>query len=161
VTCHSQKSRTAGLVLEQHAADSEGLKQLVSTSTRPLENVLESVGGGSETLKGFGHPETNILGESFYSKAPIRYGTYIAILSIQPVSENLKELTGKHVPHLGKRYSGLRMECLHSTLHRFGEDAGRRPFCSIAGGPESVSTGGANCSSTAKYLQLGASRVSR
>lgn len=95
-------------LLDRHATDSEGLKQLVSTSTRLLENVLESVGGGSETLKGFGHPETNILGESFYSKAPLRYGTYIAKLSIQPVSENLKQLTGKHVPHLGKRYSGLR-----------------------------------------------------
>jgi hypothetical protein len=53
-------------------------RQLVSTSTRLLEKILESVGAGSETLKAFGHPETNILGESFYSKAPIRYGAYIA-----------------------------------------------------------------------------------
>jgi hypothetical protein len=99
-------------LLERHAADSEGLKQFVSTSTRLLENVLESVGGGSEMLKGFGHPETNILGESFYSKVPIRYGAYIAKLSIQPVSENLKQLTGKHVPHLGKLHSGLRDEAV-------------------------------------------------
>jgi hypothetical protein len=99
-------------LLEQHLTDSDGLKQLVSTSTRLLENVLESVGGGSDALKAFGHPETSILGESFYSKAPIRYVTYIAKLSIQPVSENLKQLTGKHVPHLGKRYSGLRDEAV-------------------------------------------------
>jgi hypothetical protein len=99
-------------LLEQHVADSEGLKQLVSTSTRLLEKVLESVGGGSETLKAFGHPETNILGESFYSKAPLRYGAYIAKLSIEPASDNLKQLTGKAVPDLGKRYSGLRDEAV-------------------------------------------------
>jgi hypothetical protein len=99
-------------LLEQHVTDSEGLKQLVSTTTRLMENVLESVGGGSELLKGFGHPETNILGESFYSKVPIRYGAYIAKLSIQPASENLKQLSGKHVPHLGKSYSGLRDEAV-------------------------------------------------
>src|SRR5580658_2690120 len=101
-------------LLEQHVTDSEGLKQLVSTSTRLLEKILESVGGGSDALKGFGHPETNILGESFYSKAPVRYGVYIAKLGIEPVSENLKQLTGKHVPHLGQRYSGLRDEAVKS-----------------------------------------------
>jgi hypothetical protein len=87
-------------LLEQHVTDSEGLKQLVSTSTRLFEKILESVGGGSETLKAFGHPETNILGETFYSKAAIRCGSYIAKLSIQPASDNLKELTGKVVPGL-------------------------------------------------------------
>jgi hypothetical protein len=99
-------------LLEQHVTDSDGLKQVVSTSTRLLEKLLESVGGGSETLKAFGHPETNILGESFYSKAPIRYGADIAKLSIQPASDNLKTLTGKVVPNLGKHYSGLRDEAV-------------------------------------------------
>jgi hypothetical protein len=64
------------------------------------------------TLKAFGHPETNILGETFYSKAALRYGAYIAKLAILPASENLKQLTGKHVAHLGKRYSGLRDEAV-------------------------------------------------
>ena len=99
-------------LLEAHVADSAGLKQLVSTTTRVLENVLESVGGGSETLKAFGHPETNILGESFFSQVPIRYGDYIAKFSVQPASENLKQLTGRHVEHLGKNYSGLRDEAM-------------------------------------------------
>src|ERR1700677_2689699 len=97
-------------LLEQHVTDSDGLKQFVSTSTRLLENVLESVGGGSELLKAFGHPGTNILGESFYSKAPIRYGAYIAKLSIQPVSDNLKQLTGKVVPHLASATLGCVMK---------------------------------------------------
>jgi len=97
-------------LLEQHVADSVGLKQFVSTSTRVLENALEAFGGESDALRAFGHPETNILGESFYSQAPIRYGRYIAKVGIEPGSENLKQLTGKHVEHLGKRYSGLRDE---------------------------------------------------
>jgi hypothetical protein len=63
-------------------------------------------------LKAFGHPETNILGESFYSKAPIRYGAYTAKLSIQPASDNLRKLTGKAVPELGKHYYGLRDEAV-------------------------------------------------
>lgn len=99
-------------LLEQHVADSEGLKQFVSTSTRVLEDVLEKVGHGSDALKAFGHPETNVLGESFFSQAPIRYGEYIAKVCVAPASENLKQLTGKHVEHLRKRYSGLRDEAV-------------------------------------------------
>jgi hypothetical protein len=63
-------------------------------------------------LKAFGHPENNISGESFYSKAPIRYGAYIAKLGIQPASDSLKELPGKVVPELGKDHSGLRDEAV-------------------------------------------------
>jgi hypothetical protein len=32
--------------------------------------------------------------------------------AVEPASENLKALTGKHVEHLGKRYSGLRDEAV-------------------------------------------------
>ena len=32
-----------------------------------------------------GHPETNILGETFYSQAPIRYGDYLAKVAVAPV----------------------------------------------------------------------------
>jgi len=42
----------------------------------------------------------------------MRYGEYIAKVSVQPVSENLKQLTGKHVAHLGKHPSGLRDEAV-------------------------------------------------
>jgi hypothetical protein len=112
-------------LLEQHVTDPEGLKQFVSTSTRLLENVLEAVGDESETLKAFGHPETNILGESYFSQAPIRYGEYIAKVSVEPASENLKQLRGKHVEHLGKRHSGLRDE----AVKFFETETGEWDFC--------------------------------
>lgn len=72
----------------------EGLKTALSAALRGLESVVEAVGGESATLKALGgHPATNILGETYYSQLPIRYGAYIAKISIVPVSFDLKELT--------------------------------------------------------------------
>jgi catalase len=93
-------------LLEKHATDSAGLKQVVSTTARTLENALGLVGGDSATLKSLGHPETHILGETFFSQAALRYGDYVAKICIAPASDNLKALTGKHVDH--SKYSALR-----------------------------------------------------
>ncbi|MDB5654568.1 MAG: catalase [Tardiphaga sp.] len=72
----------------------EGLKKVLSAALRGVETVLETVGGESGTLKGLGgHPETHILGETFYSQAPLRYGDYIAKISLAPASPNLTALT--------------------------------------------------------------------
>ena len=76
----------------------EGLKKVLSAVLRGAEAALEAVGGESGTLKALGgHPETHILGETFYSQAPLRYGEYIAKISLAPVSP---ELTVLHKAHL-------------------------------------------------------------
>jgi hypothetical protein len=76
----------------------EGLKKVLSAVLRGAEAALEAVGGESGTLKALGgHPETHILGETFYSQAPLRYGDYIAKISLAPVSP---ELTVLHNAHL-------------------------------------------------------------
>ena len=76
----------------------EGLKKVLSAVLRGAEAALEAVGGESGTLKALGgHPETHILGETFYSQAPLRYGDYIAKISLAPVSP---ELTILHNAHL-------------------------------------------------------------
>jgi hypothetical protein len=93
-------------LLEKHATDSAGLKQVVSTTARTLENALGLVGGDSPTLKSLGHPETHILGETFFSQAALRYGDYVAKICIAPASDNLKARTGKHLDH--SKYSALR-----------------------------------------------------
>jgi catalase len=93
-------------LLAAHATDSATLKQVVSTTARTLENVVEVVGGSSGTLKTFGHPETHILGETFYSQTALRFGNYVAKISFVPVSESLTKLTNKHVDH--SQYSALR-----------------------------------------------------
>jgi hypothetical protein len=62
-----------------------GLKKALSSVLRGLEAGLESVGGESATLKTLGgHPNNHILGATFYSQAPIRYGDYIAKMALFP-----------------------------------------------------------------------------
>jgi hypothetical protein len=82
-------------ILEKHVNDSEALKQFVSTGARAVETVLEAFHTHSAALLGFGHPETNLLGETFSTVAPRRYGDYVAKISVQPSSPNLKALTHK------------------------------------------------------------------
>jgi hypothetical protein len=44
-----------------------------------------------------GGPNNHILGETFHSMAALRYGDYIAKLSVAPWSESVRALTGRHV----------------------------------------------------------------
>jgi hypothetical protein len=106
-------------VLDKHATDSEGLKQVVSTTARLAETALEAVGGESATIKGFGHPSTHPLGETFGTLVPLRFGDYIAKLELAPVSENLVKLHGTHLPHAGD-YNSLR----DSIVALFAQEGG-------------------------------------
>ena len=86
----------------------EGLKKVLSATFRGLETLVEAVGGESGTLKSLGgHPETHILGETFYSQAPLRFGDYIAKMSLAPVSPELTALTDAPLDVNGKP-NGLR-----------------------------------------------------
>nr|WP_284507261.1 catalase family protein [Caballeronia sp. ATUFL_M2_KS44] len=69
-------------------------KKVLSAVLRGAEKVVEAVGGESATLKSLGgHPETHILGETFYTCVPVLYGRYFAKLSIVPISPELTALT--------------------------------------------------------------------
>jgi len=71
----------------------EGLKKGLSFALRGIESVIEKAGGKSATLIALGgHPETHILGETFYSQAPLLYGRYVAKLLVAPVSSGLVAL---------------------------------------------------------------------
>jgi hypothetical protein len=71
-----------------------GLKKALSAVARGTEAVIEAFGGKSATVITMGgHPETNILGETFYSQAPILFGPYVAKVCIAPVLD-LAALTG-------------------------------------------------------------------
>lgn len=50
------------------------------------------------TVEVFTPPNTNILGDTFYSSAPLRYGDYVAKLEYVPLSESVKALQGQLVP---------------------------------------------------------------
>jgi hypothetical protein len=95
-------------ILAKTTDKAAGLKKVLSAALRGLESVVESIGGESATLKGLGgHPETHILGETFFSQAPIRYGDYIAKVAVAPVSPQLTALTNAPLDVNGKP-NGLR-----------------------------------------------------
>jgi hypothetical protein len=72
----------------------EGAKKVLSSVLRGAEKALEAVGGESATLKSIGgHPRTHLLGETFFTQVPLRFGDYIAKLSLAPASESLRRLT--------------------------------------------------------------------
>jgi hypothetical protein len=86
----------------------EHAKELLSLALRGAEHVVEAFGGESGALKALGgYPETHILGESFFSQAPLRFGDYVAKLGVFPVSPELTRLTDAPLNVNGKR-DGLR-----------------------------------------------------
>jgi hypothetical protein len=86
----------------------QGLKKALSAIFRGTEKVVESLGGESATLKSMGgHPQTHILGETFFSQAPLLFGSYMAKASLAPVSPELTALTNAPVD-LDGRPDGLR-----------------------------------------------------
>ncbi|MBD8908933.1 catalase family protein [Methylorubrum zatmanii] len=83
-------------------------KKAFSAVLRGVETVLESLGTKSPTLISLGgHPETHILGETFYSQVPLRWGDYVAKVAVAPVSPELTALTGASLTVNGKP-DGLR-----------------------------------------------------
>jgi catalase len=85
---------------------SEGVKHAVSVTARATNAVLKAVHLESAALEGVGAPATHILGESFSTVAPIRFGEYVAKMGFAPGSQNLVELTGKSID-LDEDYNAL------------------------------------------------------
>ena len=71
----------------------EGTKQVLSAALRGLEKAVEAVGGQSATLTALGgHPETNPLGETYYTQVPVLWGEYFGKLCVRPLSQEMKAL---------------------------------------------------------------------
>jgi hypothetical protein len=90
----------------------EGVKHAVSLSARAANATLGVVGLHSATLEGVGAPAVHILGESFTTVAPLRFGDYVGKIGFAPQSENLKKLTGKSID-LGEDYNALEQLIRH------------------------------------------------
>ncbi len=86
----------------------EGVKHVVSVAARGANAALSAVGAKSATLSGIGQPATHILGETFTTVAPLRFGNYIAKLAIAPGSDNLKKLIGEGIS-LESDYNALEL----------------------------------------------------
>lgn len=93
----------------------EGVKHAVSVAARATNAVIGVAGLHSAALEGVGAPAVHILGESFTTVAPLRFGSYVAKVGFAPGSANLEELTGKSVD-LGE------YNALEEMIQRFFRD---------------------------------------
>ena len=98
----------------------EGFKKAFSVTMQTLDAALEAVGIASPTVQTLGGaPQTHPAGETYYSQVPIRYGDYIAKVSVAPVSLNLIELTGSKVDTSG-RPDALREDMRETLIEQDG-----------------------------------------
>jgi hypothetical protein len=72
----------------------QGLKKILSAVMRQVQKAIVAITGrpNSTVATLGGHPETHILGETYYSQAPLRFGDYIAKISVAPISPELARL---------------------------------------------------------------------
>jgi hypothetical protein len=78
------------------------LKKGLSAVLRGTETVVEALGGESPAIKSLGgHPNTHILGETFYTMVPVLYGTHFGKVSVAPISPELTALTGRKIAVAG------------------------------------------------------------
>ncbi|MBX7431370.1 catalase family protein [Mycobacterium sp. Y57] len=68
---------------------------------RAVRRAVESVGGTlPPKLRVFADPNRHVLGQPFYTAAPIRYGQFVAKLSVTPKSDSVRALANTTIdPH--------------------------------------------------------------
>ena len=107
----------------------QGFKKAISAVLRGAESVVEAVGGRSTLLTQLGgHPNTHILGETFYTATPFLYGRHMAKFSVAPVSPMLKALKDREVDAAG-RPEALREEVTAFFASQDAEWALRVQLC--------------------------------
>lgn len=73
----------------------EGTKETLSTVLRGVNSALEAVGIGSPKVQSLGGaPNSDPLGETYFSVTPFRYGDFVAKFQLVPVSPDLTAQTG-------------------------------------------------------------------
>ncbi|WP_185984074.1 catalase family protein [Aureimonas mangrovi] len=81
----------------------QALKKGLSAVLRGVGAAVEAAGGDATPLKALGgHPATHILGETFFSQAPLLFGPYMGKIRIAPVTERLKALKDQPVQVAGR-----------------------------------------------------------
>ena len=74
----------------------------VNTLLRTVRRVVKLTGRDLPRKIGvFADPNYHVLGQPFYTAAPIRFGKYVAKLSVAPSSKSVTELTGQAISARG------------------------------------------------------------
>jgi hypothetical protein len=73
-------------------------KQFLAQILQSTSKLIQSLSGGRERLmNNEGQPETNILGETYFSQDPILYGNFMAKVALVPIAPALIALTNKPI----------------------------------------------------------------
>lgn len=84
-------------ILEAKAAGPEALQQLAAAAARGVKSAVEALGGhANATLDGLARDQNHPLGETYHTQAALRFGDYIAKLSIAPTGA-VADLHGQQV----------------------------------------------------------------
>lgn len=104
-TIAKYKRMLALLEANSHAPDT--FQRLVAGTAHGAKQVVESLGGTpGATLDGLARDNHHPLGETYHTQAAIRFGSYLAKLSLHPASDSVTSLTGQQVDEV--QYAGLR-----------------------------------------------------
>lgn len=83
-------------VLAATTTHAEPVKHVISVLSRNANAALEMIGQKSATLTTLaGQAPTQLLGESFYSQAPLLHGDYFGKVAMVPISAELTALSGQ------------------------------------------------------------------
>ncbi len=76
----------------------EGAKVAVSKVLQGTEKVIETFGGTSGALRALGgEPARHPLGQVYFTQVPLRYGDYIAKVSVAPACDSLDDLKDSRI----------------------------------------------------------------
>ena len=93
---------------------------MLSALMRQVQRVIVAVAGRPNVTVATlgGQPETHILGETFYNQAPVRFGDFIAKISVAPISPELIALEQSPL-HLNGGPDGIR-EAVVDFFRKYG-----------------------------------------
>jgi hypothetical protein len=82
----------------------EGTKKVVSAALRGVRHAFEAVGADAPAAINSlgGAPNSEPLGETYYSATAFRYGDYVAKFSLKPIAPAMTRLTGAIIPIEGR-----------------------------------------------------------
>lgn len=82
-------------LLEKNSHSPEVLQRLTTGAMRVVRGAVEATGRTpSAIVEGLGRDSNHVLGETYFTQGALRYGEYVAKLSVAPKSANVRALTG-------------------------------------------------------------------
>lgn len=82
-------------LLEAQGDPPELVQRAAATVAGGVNAALKLAGHGNPFLEALAAPRTHILGETFHSMAALRYGDYFGKISLAPLSDSVRSLTGQ------------------------------------------------------------------